>query len=342
VLALVLLAGADDLLDEARARLRSMSPERRTQLAETLKRFDLQVPEDEQQAIRALDSQINRLPALEKIRYLAVLRRYHNWLEALPESVKDGLLAKPPAERLAQIKTLLPRYPLPRETTPYALQFADVGRGAPFEMVREYRIWHSLQAEQRRDIEKLPSTAQRREKLLEFAKESRIRDFRPSDFRIEDWVPKVEAKIDELKGSIPGLSAAVTKAALLFEKRKPDAKMPGRPPILRQLAINLYLLEQPAPHPVSPDRLNQFVSALPPWIRSAFDAYPSDEARRRLTILYRLAYPHPEEFKPGPSQNAAGSTPSKRASTPAPPAPAPSAPTKKVPPPPRPAGSQPF
>jgi hypothetical protein len=321
-----------------------MSPEHRTQLTEALKRFDLQLSADEQQALRDLDQQINRLPAEEKTRYLAVLRRYHNWLDSLPETVKDNLLAKPPAERLSQIRILLPRYPLPEEITPYALQFTDVGGGFPFELAREFKIWQSLSPEQRREIEKIPATNQRRDKLLEYGKEFRIRDFRPSDFRSEDWIPKAEARVDELKGTVPGLKAALAKAATLVDKRKPDAKMPGRPPILRRLAINLYFLEQAPPHSVDPDRLRQFIAALPPWIRSGFDAYPPDEARRRVTMIYRIAFPYPEEFKPTSSQPSKTTAATKRGSTqsatPAPPPPAPvpgkSPPASKTP------SSQPF
>jgi hypothetical protein len=342
---LTLIAGADDLLEDARSRLRGMSPEHRNQLEETLKRFDLQLPAEEQQAIRDLDQQINRLPAEERLRYLAVLRRYHNWLDSLPENVKDTLLAKPPAERLSQIRILLPKYPLPTEITPYVLQLTDLGGGFPFELAREFKIWQSLSADQQREIEKLPSTTQRRNRLLEFGKDFRIRDFRPSDFRLEDWIPKAEAKIEELKRALPGLKAAVTaKAAILNDKRNPDVNLPAHPPILRRLAINLYFLEQPPPHSVAPDRLTQFLAALPPWIRSGFDAYPSDDARRRLTMLYRLAFPYPDEFKPGQSDGHAATATAKRrpATGAAPPPPLPGAIPKKTPPSPRPPSSQPF
>ena len=66
---------------------------------------------------------------------------------------------------------------------------------------------------------------------------------------------------------------------------------------MRRLAINLYFLEQPTPRPVDPQRLAQFFAAMPPWVRTSFDSYTADEARRRLTLVYRLLFPK-DEFKP--------------------------------------------
>ena len=84
---------ADRSLDRGRrstgrrtARLRSFSPQQRNEVSETLRRFDLQVSPEQQKAIRDLDQQIQKLPVEERAHYLAVLRRYHNWLDSLPET----------------------------------------------------------------------------------------------------------------------------------------------------------------------------------------------------------------------------------------------------------------
>jgi hypothetical protein len=222
---------------------------------------------------------------------------------------------------------------LPRQLTPYALQFTDVGGGIPFELAREFKIWQGLTVDQRRDIEKVP-TAHRRDRLLEYGRDVKFRDFRPSDFRLEDWVPKVDAKIDELSTSVPTFKAALAKAAT-----KPAA----RSQLNRRLAINLYYLEQP-PQPDDPERLNQFLAVVPPWIRSTFDAYPIDEARRRATIIYRLAYPYPEEFKPARTQSQVPSTAARLETRQAPPQqpPSPASIPKQESAVPRPPSSQPF
>jgi hypothetical protein len=71
--------------------------------------------------------------------------------------------------------------------------------------------------------------------------------------------------------------------------------------ILRRQAINYYFIQH-RPPAVLPERLADFVAAFPPWLQNAFDPYPPDEARRRLTIVYRLVFPSPAEMKAAPRQ----------------------------------------
>ena len=66
--------------------------------------------------------------------------------------------------------------------------------------------------------------------------------------------------------------------------------------ILRRQAINYYFSEH-QPKSVTPERLSEFLTAFPPWLQSAFDPHPPDEAQRRLSVVYRLVFPHPAEFK---------------------------------------------
>ena len=157
-----------------RARLQNMSPQQRTELAEALKQFDLQLTPDQQKSIREIDQQISKLSAEDKVHYLAALRRYHNWLDSLPETVRDNLQAKPPGERMAQIKTMISRYPLPRESSPYWMQFAEVAGSSPFELATTFKIWQELTPQQRREIEGLPAGAQRRLKLIEYGRELKL------------------------------------------------------------------------------------------------------------------------------------------------------------------------
>jgi hypothetical protein len=308
-----------------------MSSQQRDELAEALRRFDLQLTPEQQKSLRELDQQIVRLPLEERVHYLAVLRRYHNWLDTLPEAVKDDLLTRSPEQRMAYLKSLTSRYPVPVERTPYWMQFAEVAGGSPFELAAVFKIWHDLAPDQRREIEKLATVAKRRDKLFEYGRELRVfREIRPVDFVLEEWIPKVEVKIDELRGSDPELRAAITKAENRLElaaKNKGLTKARVHPPILRRLAINLYLLSQDPPRPVSQARLDEFFAELPPWVHSSFDSYPADEARRRLTLVYRLVFPYPAEFQPARSaaKAPAASTKPKSGSptTPAPPSPAP-------------------
>jgi hypothetical protein len=242
-----------------------------------------------------------------------VLRRYHNWLDTLPENVKERLLAKAPQERMAQIKALISKYPLPREKTPYWMQFTEVGDGSPFELAAVFKLWQELTPDERRALEKLPTTARRREELNKRGLPKRsFQELRRVDFRLEEWIPKVDAKVDELRAADPELKAAIVKAEKNLEelaREKPLAKIRNRAPILRRLAINLFLLSQDPPRPVSAERLDAFLAALPGWVQSSFDAYPADEARRRLTLAYRLVFPYPAELEPTkPAASAPGTS----------------------------------
>jgi hypothetical protein len=323
------LIAADDDAEVARGRLQAMTPQERSDLVDSLRRFDLQLSPQQQRAIRSLDEQVSKLPPKEKTGYLAALRRYHNWLDSLPENIKDSVLRKPPPERMALIRSLWASYPLARESTPAWMQFADVTNGTPFETASIIKIWQELSPAERHELETAKSASDRREKLFAHGHRLKIaREIRPPDFQIDKLLPKVESKIDEYRVEDPGLKTAIAKAKARLEAQKDNKpetnKAPRVPPQLRRLAINLYFMEQAPPQPVSPQRLAAFHAALPPWTRGTFVSYPADEARRRLTVVYRLVYPK-GEMQTGhsvASKPAAGSA-KKSALAPPPPVPVP-------------------
>jgi hypothetical protein len=232
---------------------------------------------------------------------------------------------------MAQIKKLISTYPLPRESSPYWMQFSDVAGRNPFEVATIFKIWQELTPQQRREIESLPAGEKRRSKLDEYRRDLKLnREVRPHDFRVEDWVPKVEAKIADISAYDPELKGAVAKAELIF-KRKNEGKeqvLRTASPHMRRLAINLYFLEQPAPTAVDPQRLAQFFAAMPPWIRTSFDSYTADEARRRLTLVYRLLFPK-DEFQPARPGSSAPTGPATSKGSRTPPAPVPVVPRKE-------------
>ena len=82
--------------------------------------------------------------------------------------------------------------------------------------------------------------------------------------------------------------------------RRPSRASKGFYPI-HQLAESLYFMEHP-PTPVLPGNLAQFDAQIPDWLRSTLDALPPDDARRRLTILYRQIYPPGKEIPPPPKE----------------------------------------
>jgi hypothetical protein len=101
----------------------------------------------------------------------------------------------------------------------------------------------------------------------------------------------------------------------------------SRSSLVHCLAGNYYFIENP-PQKVEPSNLFRFLSALPRGLSETFTYLPPEEARRRLTILYRLVYESGEMPPTGGTANPPGATstePGEKAETPSPrPAPGPS------------------
>jgi hypothetical protein len=326
-LVVLVLCAAEDQIQQARARLREMSPEQRNAVVQALNQFDTRLGPTEQQSLRELDRQLAALPGDAKDHYFATLRRYHNWLQSLPENVKDGLLARTPDERMPQIRALLSKYPPPSQRTPFWVQFSDLGGPSAFELAALIKIWRQLTPQQRKEIEQLP-LPQRTPRLHQIGRRSFqiSREVRPDDFALDQWILKAEAKLAELRIIGPELKAAAAAAGQpppeAAAPRKALVKDQVRLAVMHRFAINLYGLENP-PKPVSPERLDRFLAELPPWVRSTFDASADDEARRKLSMAYRLVFPYPDEFKPGQSVAQEKSEPGRTGAAPPPPAPAP-------------------
>jgi hypothetical protein len=294
-LATILLAATMDP-DQNWARLRSLPGEQRQKLVENLKKFDLLYNQDKQQALRDLDRRLNELEPTRRTQYLAVLRGYHNWLNQLPEKRQDELNDKPPGERMALVKKLVADYPVPKLTTPHLLQITDVGDYTPFELAALFKIWQTVPAKRRDQIERLPAVPKRHEALFKEGEGKEIpRELKPADFEDKHWV----AKFEEAHAKRPLL--------LLNQLKKKEEAL--RAEILRRQAINFYFLKH-QPRAVTEERLADFLAAFPGWLQSTFDQYSPDEARRRLTIVYRLVFPFPAELKA--SQRPAAGPPAAR------------------------------
>jgi len=306
-LATILVAAALDP-DRNWARLRALPAEQRLKLVDTLKKFDLLYTREQQQALRDLDRRINELEPAKRAEYFAVLRRYHNWLNRLPEKKQDELTDKPAGERLSLVKKLVAEHAVPRATTAQYFQITDLGDYSPFELAALFKIWQVLPPDRRRQIEKMAALPKRHDALFKSGAEQDIpREIKPPDFDDKHWVSQFES------------FAQAKRPNLLFNELKKKQEV-LRAEIMRRAAINYYFLKnRPLPHAVAPQRLVDFVAAFPPWLQSAFDGYPPDEARRRLTIVYRLVFPFPAEMKasPRPPAPPAGPNPARGAPSPA-------------------------
>jgi hypothetical protein len=283
-LATVLVAAADPEL--AWGRLKAMPPEERQRLLDNVKKFDLIYTPDQQQSLREIDRRINELEPERRASYLAALRRYHNWLSRLPENKRDELNAMATAERLTLVKKLVKDNPVPRAQTPLFLRITDLGDYSPFELAAFFKIWQALTPDQKQQVEKQPGPNRRGALLSRGEAKNLPGEITPDDFAEPHWILRAETDLHQLRPAV----------LAMFQKMKKNGE-PRAAEIYRRLAANSYFVDNP-PKPVTPDRLSDFLAAYPGWIQTSFLGYPPDEAQRRLTIVYRLVFPHPTEMKP--------------------------------------------
>lgn len=291
-MALVVLAGATE--EENWARLRSMPTDRRVFLSHKIEEFD-RLSRDERSAVRTLDEKLGSLPVSEQANYRAVLRRYHLWLQTLNADQRKALEAAPAEQRLA----LMSKYHSEQGRNdngaepPMVFQLADLRGRSPFEVAHLLQIWFALSPAQRAEIEKA-EVRQRPMKLKEYGPRVKVKP--------EGHLTKaqVDAALKQMEKRLP------PKGPLIKQLRKSENDKPGLD--RRRLANNYYFLANP-PKPVEPASLFRFESAMPSWIRTTFDHLPPEEAKRRLTILYRLIYPAGTEIPAAKAQP--GATPAK-------------------------------
>jgi len=281
-------------------RLRSMPRERREGLLEDLKKFDGLSPA-EKKAVRDLDGKLAKLAPADQARYRSVLRRYHLWVQSLPETQRNQLNAAAPGERMKLVAKFRAeeRASAPRRSSPSVLLVADFGASTPFEMAHQIQIWKALSPEQRKSLEKIASPVEGQQRLRDLGKGLNLKaETKLLKAEEEELIKKAEAHLESKGGWTPALL------------KKKDALKDLR--LKKRWAENYYFVENP-PEPVKPDNLLRFESFLPLWIRSSFDHLPADEARRRLTILYRLLYQPGQEIEKTPAK--ASPAPAKEADT---------------------------
>jgi hypothetical protein len=287
--ALILVLASPQVVHAAEAeaenleRLRSIPREERLALWEKLNEFDA-LSQTERSAIRSLDERIGQLPPAMRANYGSVLRRYHHWVQGLTDAQRNELNAAPPGERMKLVTKLhAAERSAPRaNSTPLFLQVSDFSSALPlFETALRLKVWFDLTPEKRAEIEKIPSVAEQQKRLAELrqqVKEGLVNRISKSD------ESALMEKIEENPQLKNWLSSPLRKAdPTKHEKMK------------RRMAVNYYFLEHP-PAAVESGHLMRFQTALPSWYRGQFDYLPSEEARRRLTILYRLVFPSPGEI----------------------------------------------
>jgi hypothetical protein len=302
---LAILAPARVRADEVEnwQRLRSMPREQRQILSENLRRFDALDPK-QKGVVRELDEKLAQLPAENRMNDYAVLRRYHLWLQSLPREQRDLLIATPPDQRIALVrKFLAEERSTSKPPNPLILQLAELSATSPIDVAHRLKLWFALSPEERSQIERLP-TEKRRSYLDEQGRKKKVAaGHRLTRAEEEKALERLQANPllkDRLSSRIAELKKTLETSKKTDEVKKSESAR-------RKLAENYYFLEYP-PEKVAPENLMRFDAALPVWIRSPLDHLPPEEARRRLTVLYRLVFPAgtemPADVKPVPAAPA--------------------------------------
>ncbi len=332
--ALLLVAAGE--LGSGFERIRALPASERARLLEKLRDFDLTPTAEQKSAIREMDRRIREMPVEERSRYLAVLRRYHAWYNALPDLLREELDTLAPSERMATVRRLLKDRPVPSGSTPLMLRMLEPGEFSPFEVASAYRIWQASGPEDRARVERATPEAVRRNELFRLGqkvKPSIPREIVPARFdenlagsQARDWLwegMKPVSMLEEIIGKVKAAEPVRKKA----ERRRTEA--------LRRIAISYHVSQAEEPI-VSPERLDQFIAGLPPWITTTYTSLAPDEARRRMAMAYRLVFPAGQEIGanrkgPGPTAGKVAPSPARGPATPPPPRPKPATPASETP-----------
>ena len=225
-LAVILVAAVADP-DPNWARIRAMPPGQRSKLLQSLRKFDLEVSPEKREAIRVLDRRIAQLDPPQRARYFWVLRRYHDWLNSLPENKQDEVLAQPPGDRMALIRKLVDQYPVPTSETPEFLQIAELGELNPFELASAFRIWQAANQSQREHVERKTAGQNRRRVLFLLGNNElkpRIpRETKPADFNEEKWTALLDQYWRQMRPVMAFVEAPVKSWTKSRRRSKPPA-----------------------------------------------------------------------------------------------------------------------
>jgi hypothetical protein len=254
---------------------------------------------------------------------LAALRRYHLWLQRLPKEERDLVDATPPQERMALVTKLRAKDQASeaRRRTPVFLQVVDLGDMSPFDVAQWLKIWFSFPPAEREKIERGPrARGLWLDRFQNSLDPGRNIDPPQGQFTASEEEALVRRMMDnhEFRHGLPGWISAVLvppgrgpeatrnpEASKSETRSEPRERTPSagrnagprtffqyrRANLVHCLAGNYYFIENPPDKKVEPSNLFRFLAALPKWISESYTYLPPEEARRRLTILYRLLYP---------------------------------------------------
>ncbi len=341
LLALLLASAASALGDDAenRKRLEAMPREQRVHLSQTIERFDA-LPAAERAAVRDLDTGLSKLDPEVQDRYRLLLRRYHVWVGGLDDSQKKQLAAASVDERLALVskwrKAERDADTRARKNLVMGVHLGDLGTIPPFEMANALAVWFQLDDKEKAEVEKFEKIPRRVAALNKIGRErdppvpkrhfpkkteeNLIGQLKNDDMvkaAFRNWLNEQQKAAESAAATKPEeaeKSAEPTNPKKKQDQGKGKSGLGKEANPLHPLSESLYFMRNP-PAPVSADHLIQFEAQIPGWLRAPLDPLPPDDARRRLTILYRQIYPPGQEIPP-PKQEPAKSKAAPKPSTP--------------------------
>ncbi|MHC5538612.1 hypothetical protein ACYOEI_10350 [Singulisphaera rosea] len=290
-------------------RLQTMPRERRVVLDKKLREFD-KLPAQKKDAIQALDREVSNQEPGNKSHYLSVMHRYHLWVQTLPEDKQKQLQDAPPEQRMALVTKFRAseRPKSPRRPNEMVLQLFGP---SPIALARRIQFWRELTPQERTELEKVPAEERLPQQLKAIARKKKLRPIAELSESEEVALEKSWDDDARLKTLPP---AFLEKSAVAETKKGIQAKTDRRRRLLEQYR---FIVEPPKS--VDPGNLEKFADEIPSWILN-YDHLPVEEARRRLTILYRLIFPYPEEIpvtKPGTTKDSTAPTAAPAAPKPA-------------------------
>lgn len=252
-------------LAERREHVLSLSPEQQAELQQKRDRFE-QLPAAERQRIRQLHDVIQAAPDRDALQ--SALRWYQQWLATLPSAQRAELLSLPPAERVAEMKSIREGQAARRMLASTPLEMSDY-------MIIKRWLYGFVRRHEEELVAQLPEQFRRRWESTQQPRRYQM---------LANAVARdgLSVKLDEadVRMMLNNLSAPAREAL--------DAAGSGRGELLREWLRLASQYQRPAPD-VSNEQLREFFNELDERSRQRLETLPPAELRTALVRLYQLS-----------------------------------------------------
>ena len=187
------------------------------------------------------------------------------------------------------VSKLVADFPVPRARTSRFLQIADLGDHSPFELAAFFKIWQAMPP--------AATTTDRGDASSSRSGRSSVQICGEAENAPRDQAAGLRGDRVDYR-NLRNSSASTSNGRCSFSpnmKKKPEtlARAVRSCGEWRSTIISWRIRLQRSRRSGWKSSWRLFRR----WLKNTFDPFPPDEARRRLTIVYRLVYPHPAEMK---------------------------------------------